>query len=145
MILESANIMKVIVPYSIFAIIVIAGIAQILISNSVVKQTAGSKKYDAINAGHSARRIGYALIIIGVGLTALWSAGNANNGAIYKWTSIVAGIFIVIIGVYNAWQIYQHVKATKAPHPFKDGKNVGHVVIAVLQVLFGIVAICCGL
>lgn len=52
--------MEVIVPYSVFVIIVIAGIAQILISNSVVKQTAGSKKYDATNAGHSARRIGYA-------------------------------------------------------------------------------------
>lgn len=137
--------MEVIVPYSVFVIIVIAGIDQILISNSVVKQTAGSKKYDATNAGHSARRIGYALIIIGVGLTALWSAGNANNGAIYKGTSIVAGIFIGIVGIYNAWQVYQHVKTTKTPHPFKEGKNVGHAVIAALQILFGIVAICCGL
>lgn len=85
------------------------------------------------------------LIIIGVGLTALWSAGNANNGAIYKGTSIVAGIFIGIVGIYNAWQVYQHVKTTKTPHPFKEGKNVGHAVIAALQILFGIVAICCGL
>lgn len=137
--------MEIIVPYGVFAFIAVMGVVQILISNFVVKQTTGSKKYDATNAGHSARRIGYALIIMGVGLAVLWSVGNANNGAIYKWTSIVAGIFIGIVGIYNAWQVYQHVKAAKTPHPFKEGKNVGHAAIAALQILLGIVAICCGL
>lgn len=137
--------MEIIVPYSVFAFITVMGVVQILISNSVIKQTAGSKKYDAANAGRSARRIGYALIIMGVGLIILWSAGNANNGAIYKWTSIIAGIFVGIVGVYNSWQVYQHVKIAKKPHPFKEGKNAGHLMIAVLQILFGIIAIVCGI
>lgn len=134
--------MEIIIPYSVFIFITVMGVVQILISNSVVKQTAGSKKYDATNAGRSARRIGYALIIMGVGLIILWSMGNASNGAIYKWTSIVAGIFVGIVGIYNAYVVSKLVNAS---HPLKEGKNAGHLTIAILQILFGIIAIVCGI
>lgn len=127
--------MATLVTYGVFVFIAIMGIVQILISNSVMKQTAA-------NVGRNSRRIGYALIIIGIGLIILWSAGNANNGAIYKWTAIVAGIFVTIIGIYNAWQIH---KSINAEHPLKEGKNAGHLAIAVLQIIFGIIAIICGL
>ena len=100
--------MATLVTYGVFVFIAIMGIVQILISNSVMKQT----------------------------------AGNANNGAIYKWTAIVAGIFVTIIGIYNAWQIH---KSINAEHPIKEGKNAGHLAIAVLQIIFGIIAIICGL
>ena len=133
--------MATLVTYGVFAFIAIMGIVQILISNSVMKQTAVNKGYNAANVGRNSRRIGYALIIIGIGLIILWSAGNANNGAIYKWTAIVAGIFVTIIGIYNAWQIH---KSINAEHPLKEGKNAGHLAIAVLQIIFGIIAIICG-
>ena len=134
--------MATLVTYGVFVFIAIMGIVQILISNSVMKQTAGNKGYNAANVERNSRRIGYALIIIGIGLIILWSAGNANNGAIYKWTAIVAGIFVTIIGIYNAWQIH---KSINAEHPLKEGKNAGHLAIAVLQIIFGIIAIICGL
>ena len=140
--MESANIIATLVTYGVFVFIAIMGIVQILISNSVMKQTAGNKGYNAANVGRNSRRIGYALIIIGIGLIILWSAGNANNGAIYKWTAIVAVIFVTIIGIYNAWQIH---KSINAEHPLKEGKNAGHLAIAVLQIIFGIIAIICGL
>ena len=107
--------MATLVTYGVFVFIAIMGIVQILISNSVMKQTAGNKGYNA---------------------------ANANNGAIYKWTAIVAGIFVTIIGIYNAWQIH---KSINAEHPLKEGKNAGHLAIAVLQIIFGIIAIICGL
>ena len=134
--------MATLVTYGVFVFIAIMGIVQILISNSVMKQTAGNKGYNAANVGRNSRRIGYALIIIGIGLIILWSAGNANNGAIYKWTAIVAGIFVTIIGIYNACQIH---KSINAEHPLKEGKNAGHLAIAVLQIIFGIIAIIRGL
>ena len=70
--------MATLVTYGVFVFIAIMGIIQILISNSVMKQTAGNKGYNAANVGRNSRRIGYALIIIGIGPIILWSAGNAN-------------------------------------------------------------------
>lgn len=127
--------MEIIIPYIVFVFIAIMGIVQILVSNSVIKQTASSSGYNVTNVGRNSRRIGYALIIIGVGLIILWSMGNANNGAIYKWTSIVAGLFVAIIGIYNTWQIH---KSVDAKHPLKKGKNAGRLTIAILQILFGL-------
>lgn len=130
--------METLVTYGVFLFIAIMGVVQILISNSIIKQTSGSQKYDATNAGRSSRIIGYSLVIVGLGLIVL----SVGSGNIYKWTSIVAGIFVGIIGIHNAWLVYKHVDAT---HPLKEGKNAGHLAIAVLQILFGIVAIVCGL
>lgn len=50
--------MATLVTYGVFVFIVIMGIVQILVSNSVMKQTAGNKGYNAANVGPNSRRIG---------------------------------------------------------------------------------------
>lgn len=124
--------METLVTDGVFLFIAIMGIVEILISNSVMKKNSGSKKY-ATYAG-----IGNAFVIVGLGLLVL----IVVSGGIYKWISIVAGIFVGIIGIYNVWLVYKHVDAE---HPLKESKNAGHLAIAVLQIVFGIVAIVCGL
>lgn len=129
---------EILVTYGVFIFIIIMGIAQILISNSVIKQTAGSKVYDANNVGRSSRRLGYGLVIMGLVLIVV----NVGRGSIYKLTSIAAGICVGIVGLHNAWLIHKKVDAA---HPLKEGQNTGHLTVAILQILFGILAIVCGL
>lgn len=50
--------MATLVTYGVFVFIVIMGIVQILVSNSVMKQTTGNKGYNAANVGRNSRRIG---------------------------------------------------------------------------------------
>lgn len=107
------------IEYSVYVLVALLGVTQILISNSVIKQTKGSKTYNASYVGRNSRVIGYILLVCGLAAIIF----GASNGAVYKWTSIVAGVFLIYWGIRDAvegYHEYQEVKSKRDAHPFSN-------------------------